>query len=204
MRALTGGSVGGASSEPATRGAKGFRRADANPTSMDDEPPSPEDLDRLRRVANFQFGRGGAAALFPNVGERGSDDVGSVTVTRTASGRVEQCFDDGARLFTMETNGRFVLSVEGGRRIVEGLDAPRHRVVVGEESVEFVRDGRNAFAKFVQSVDPELRPGDDAVVVYDDGSGPQVLGVGRAELSPDAMADFDTGVAVFVRHGAGD
>ncbi|AGN02075.1 prefoldin subunit alpha [Salinarchaeum sp. Harcht-Bsk1] len=167
---------------------------------MHDEPPTPTELDRIRRVANFQFGHGGAAALFPEVGPRGTEAVGDVTITRTASGRVEQCFDDGDRLFTKETNGRFVLSVEGGRRIVEGLDAPRHRVEVGEESVEFVRDGRNAFAKFVRSVDPDLRPGDEAVVVYDG----DVLGVGRAELSPDAMADFDTGVAVFVRHGAGD
>jgi uncharacterized protein with predicted RNA binding PUA domain len=149
----------------------------------------------LRRVANFQFGSGGADALFGDV-----DDVGSITVTRTTSGRIEQCFDDGTRLFTAETNGRYVLSVVGGRRIVAGLDAPRHRVAVGEESVEFVRDGRNAFAKFVRSVDPGLRPGDEAVVVYEG----DVLGVGRAELSPKAMADFDTGVAVFVRHGAGD
>lgn len=176
---------------------------------MDDEPPSPAELDRLRRVANFQFGRGGADALIPLTGgndgtaddvEADAERVGSITVTRTSSGRIEQCFDDGQRLFTAETNGRFVLSVAAGRRIVEGLDAPRHRVVVGEESVEFVREGRNAFAKFVRSVDPELRPGDEAVVVHDG----DVLGVGRAELSSTAMMDFDTGVAVFVRHGAGD
>jgi uncharacterized protein with predicted RNA binding PUA domain len=160
---------------------------------MDDEPPTPTEFDRLRRVANFQFGRGGAAALFPEGPE-------TVTVTRTSSGRIEQCFDGGERLFTKETNGRYVLSVAGGRRIVAGLDAPRHRVEVGEESVEFVREGRNAFAKFVGSVDPELRPGDEAAVVHDG----DVLGVGRAELSAAAMADFDTGVAVFVRHGAGD
>ncbi|GAB3686075.1 hypothetical protein GCM10028857_17560 [Salinarchaeum chitinilyticum] len=175
---------------------------------MDDEPPSADELARLRRVANFQFGRGGADALFAPGGHAApptdGDGVGSITVTRTASGRVEQCFDDGTRLFTMETNGRFVCSVAAGRRLVAGLDAPRHRVVVGEESVEFVRDGRNAFAKFVRSVDPGLRPGDEAVVVYDDGGTPEVLGVGRAELSPAAMTDFDTGVAVFVRHGAGD
>lgn len=175
---------------------------------MDDEPPSAAELARLRRVANFQFGSGAADALFGSAGgsagARNGEGVGSISVTRTASGRVEQCFDDGERLFTMETTGRFVLSVAAGRRIVDGLDAPRHRVVVGEESVEFVREGRNAFAKFVRSVDPDLRPGDEAVVVYDGEESPAVLGVGRAELSSTAMADFDTGVAVFVRHGAGD
>ena len=31
-----------------------------------------------------------------------------------------------------------------------------------------------------------------------------LLGVGRAELSADAMADFDTGAAVYIREGNED
>jgi len=159
---------------------------------MPDRPPTAEEGARLRRVANFQFGPGGADALF--------GAVDALSVERTSSGRIEQCYDDGRRLAAVATNGRFVLSVAGARRIAGGLDAPRHRVVVGEESVPHVREGRNAFAKFVQSVDPGLRPGEETVVVHDG----DVLGVGRAELSADGMRDFETGVAVFVRHGTGD
>ena len=159
---------------------------------MDDEPATQAAIRRLRRVANYQFGRGAGAALLP--------DDGAITVTHTSSGRVEQCFDDGERLFTKATDGRFVLSVAGGRRLVWSRSEPRHYVEVGEESVPFVRDGKNAFAKFVQSVDPGLRPGDEAVVVHDGA----VLGVGRAELPAAGMEDFETGVAVHVRHGASD
>lgn len=185
---------------------------------MHDEPPSLAELADLRQIANYQFGRGAGAALLPS--------EGAFAAIRTRTGRIEQCYaldgagestatapetDDptvpldsgeppGERLFTQATDGRFVLSVAGGRRLVDGLDHPASRVVVGEESATFVRDGRNAFAKFVREVDPDVRPGDD-VVVLSDG---EVLGVGRAELSAAAMADFDTGVAVFVRHGAGE
>lgn len=180
---------------------------------MHDEPPSGEELADLRRSANYQFGRAAGEALLPPDGE--------FAAIRTRSGRIEQCYavgdaaaadgtdadgppadgePPGERLFTQGTDGRFVLSVEGGRRLAGGLDHPAYRVVVGEESVEFVREGRNAFAKFVREVGPAVRPGDEVVVVHDG----DVLGVGRAELSADAMGDFDTGVAVFVRHGAGE
>jgi uncharacterized protein with predicted RNA binding PUA domain len=73
-------------------------------------------------------------------------------------------------------------------------------VVVGEESDPFVRDGKNAFAKFVREVDPAIRPGDEVVVVTEADT---LLGVGRAELWAEAMRDFDTGMAVKVRAGAG-
>jgi uncharacterized protein with predicted RNA binding PUA domain len=70
--------------------------------------------------------------------------------------------------------------------------------VVGAESDPFVRDGKNAFAKFVREVDPTVRPGDEVAVVLGDDT---LLAVGRAELSADAMADFESGAAVYVRAG---
>jgi uncharacterized protein with predicted RNA binding PUA domain len=97
------------------------------------------------------------------------------------------------------TDGRFTLGLDGGRRLVAALPAPAARVVVGAESEPFVRDGKNAFAKFVRAVDDDVRPRDEVAVVDADGA---VLGVGRAELSADAMRDFETGMAVKVREGA--
>ena len=84
-------------------------------------------------------------------------------------------------------------------RLREALEFPAYRVVVGDESEPFVRDGKNAFAKFVNSVDPAVRQGDEVLIVDgDDG----LLAVGRAELSASAMEDFETGMAVKVREGA--
>ncbi|PSP62484.1 pseudouridine synthase, partial [Halobacteriales archaeon QH_8_67_36] len=96
------------------------------------------------------------------------------------------------------TDGRFVLGLAGGRRLLAAFDAPAHRVVVGDESEPFVREGRNVFAKFVRQADPDIRPGDEALVVHEDGD---LLAVGRAELPGEGMADFETGMAVKVRQG---
>ena len=151
-------------------------------------------LGELRTVANYQFGAGAGEALFP------ADDDERVTVHRSTSGRPRQLVVDDGRVVSYGTDGRFTLGIAGGRRLVDALDRPTARVVVGAESEPFVRDGKNAFAKFVRDVDPAVRPGDEVAVVREDDT---VLAVGRAELSADAMTDFETGMAVSVREGAG-
>jgi uncharacterized protein with predicted RNA binding PUA domain len=146
----------------------------------------------LRRVADYQFGAGAGTALFP-------PDL-DLSVTHTSSGRPRQIRATGGRLVTYGTDGRFRLGIAGGRRLQRGLDAPAYRVVVGDESEPFVRDGRNVFAKFVRTVDEAVRPGDEVLVEHADG---QLLAVGRAELSGAGMLDFGTGMAVRVRESVG-
>jgi uncharacterized protein with predicted RNA binding PUA domain len=171
-----------------------------------------EDLARLRVVADYQFGAGAGAALFPP----GED----LAVRRSTAGRPRQVLaapvqqgargtDDGeggtdrrdrrARLVSYGTDGRFTLGVAGGRRLLGAFESPRMRVVVGGESEPFVREGKNAFAKFVRRVDPAVRPGDEVCVVGpDDG----LFAVGRAVLPATGMVDFETGMAVKIREGA--
>ena len=151
-----------------------------------------EDVARARTVADYQFGRGGGDALFP--GDEAYD------VKRTSSGRIEQVTVDAGRLVTLGVDGRYTLGVEAGRRLVAALDAPASRVLVGDESEPFVRDGKNVFAKFVTDADPHIRSYDEVTVVHEDSG--DVLAVGRAELPADAMLDFDAGMAVQVRDGA--
>lgn len=148
------------------------------------------DIEDLRTVARYQFGPGGSEALFP------SDEP--LEITRTSSGRPRQIHADCGRIATYERDGRFRLGIEGGRRLNEGLPDGSYRVVVGDESEPFVRDGRNAFAKFVQRADAAIRPRDEVLVVHDDG---RLLGVGRAELGGEGMLGFVTGMAVKMREG---
>jgi uncharacterized protein with predicted RNA binding PUA domain len=145
--------------------------------------------ERLRRSADYQFGAGAGVVLFPS--------SESLSVRYTSSGRPEQVHAAEGRLVTQGIDGRFRISPHAGRRLAEAFPAPRHRVVVGDESVPYIREGRNAFAKFVQQVDDDLRPGDEVLVVHEG----RLLGVGRAELSGEAMRAFETGMAVYVRHG---
>ncbi|WP_135820325.1 PUA domain-containing protein [Halostella litorea] len=151
------------------------------------------DLVRLRTVADYQFGRGAGRALFP------ADE--ELRIKRTTSGRPQQVVADEGRVVSHGIDGRFTLGIAGGRRLAAGLDAPAARVVVGDESEPFVREGRNAFAKFVDEADPAVRPGDEVLVVHESGD---LLAVGRAELAADAMVAFGSGMAVKVREGAGE
>lgn len=145
-------------------------------------------IEDIRTIARYQFGANAAEALFP------SDET--LDITRTTSGRPRQILADGERIATYERDGRFRLGIEGGHRLAASLPADSYRVVVGDESEPFVRDGRNAFAKFVAEADSAIRPRDEVLLVHDEG---YLLGVGRAELSGDGMLAFDTGMAVKVR-----
>lgn len=152
--------------------------------TMDDE------TERLRTIADYQFGTGAGQSLFP---------AGDLMIRRSKTGRPEQVFADGERLVSYRTDGRFTLGVAGGKRLLDGLASPTARVAVGTESDPFVREGKNAFAKFVRTVDLDVRPGDEVCIV---GPDDELLGVGRAKLSAAAMTDFETGVAVKTRDGA--
>ncbi|WP_049968326.1 PUA domain-containing protein [Haloferax prahovense] len=149
------------------------------------------DLDDLRVVADYQFGAGAGDALFPTDAD--------IELSRSRSGRPRQVYVEGDRVTSYGTDGRFTLGVAGGRRLYDALGGNAYVVRVGDESVPFVSDGKNAFAKFVTAADPAVRSGDEVCVVGPDGD---LLGVGRAELSADAMLDFQTGMAVRVREGA--
>jgi Prefoldin, molecular chaperone implicated in de novo protein folding, alpha subunit len=162
------------------------------------------ELPTMRQVANYQFGAGAGSILFPHSGTvriqrskngRPSQIIAQTPASPSADGPAEQ------RLVSYGIDGRFTLGPAGGQRLVAGLDPPAYRVVVGDESVPFVRDGRNAFAKFVRQADPAIRPGDETLVVDKQGS---LLGVGRAEIDAAAMTDFDRGMAVQIRAGFDD
>lgn len=72
------------------------------------------------------------------------------------------------------------------------------RVAVAEDAVPFVKVGKSAFAKFVAEMDPELRPGDECLLV---GPNDELLGVGRALMNRREALSFKRGVAVKLRQG---
>lgn len=148
---------------------------------------------QLRTIADYQFGAGAGEALFP-------PEV-DLEISRSSSGRPRQIFRAGRRLVTFGTDGRFTLGLAGGHRLGDALDPPANRVVVGDESEPYVRDGKNVFAKFVQRVDDDVRAGDEVLVEHRAGD---LIAVGRAELSATAIRDFETGMAVKVREAAGE
>ncbi len=148
------------------------------------------DLERLRAraVADMQFGPGAADALLDG-------EVELVTSRRT--GKLRNVIVDGQHVLSMRAHdGMFTLKAPGARRLHGAWEAPRLRVVVDEEAVAFVREGRSVFAQFVTEADEALRPGDEVLVV---GPGDELLAMGRTLLNRREMLSFQRGVAVRIR-----
>ncbi len=146
-------------------------------------------LERVRTIADLQFGRGAGSGLFPDV----------VTFTRSTTGRVRNVLLGTERLATVRAqDGRLTLGIAGARRLHAVLAPPAYRAVLLDEVEEFVASGRNAMAKHVLAADPAIRAGDEVLVV---ASGDRLVATGTAVLSGDEMTACMYGVAVNVRSG---
>ncbi|MCL2712247.1 MAG: tRNA guanosine(15) transglycosylase TgtA [Methanomassiliicoccaceae archaeon] len=163
---------------------------------MDDVPHGNGGYDHLpekaKAVARYQFGKEAADALI----------CGNVKiVTSKNTGKIRNVISDDEHVLSMRAgDGLFTLRPEGALRIVEKVPGPHMRVVVSDDAVPFVSEGRNVFCAFVKECDPEIRTMDEVLVV--DGNG-KLLAVGRAMLIRDEMLSFRKGVAVKVRDGVG-
>lgn len=156
--------------------------------------PGPRTVDwnllRVRATADLQFGRGAADVLL-----RGTVAL----VVSKATGKVRNVRVDGEHVLSLRAeDGFFTLKAAGARRLQAAFPPPRLRVVVEPDAVPFHREGKNVFAKFVQDADPELRPGDEALVV---SPGDELCAVARLAMNRREMCAFKRGVAAYVREG---
>ena len=147
-------------------------------------------LRRVQVIADFQFGSSVGPALFPE----------GCTFILSTTGRIRQVLLDGVRLATVRaSDGRLTLGIEGAKRVKDALAPPGYRVVIRDDVAEFVDKGKNAFAKHVLAADPEIRAGDDVLVVAGDD---RLVACGAAVISGPEMLAFNYGVAVRVRQGS--
>ena len=71
-------------------------------------------------------------------------------------------------------------------------------MVVNSDAAPFVAKGKTAFARHVVDVDPEIRAGQEVLVVDEND---RLLGTGKTMLSASEMKAFEKGSAVDVRSG---
>lgn len=159
-----------------------------------EEPRSKYDLDldllRVGAVADMQFGPRAARAILD----------GEISLVRSASGRIRNVLVDGVHVLSMRAHdGLYTLKLEGARRVLKATRPPAHRVVADKDAAPFVAEGKNLFAKFVADCDPDLRPGDQAIIV---DPGDALLAVGRVLLNREEMLSFKVGIAVRTKEHA--
>jgi len=153
--------------------------------------PQDPQMGRVAATADMQFGAGAADALL-------SGNVELVLSPNT--GRVRNVIVDGEHILSLRApDGLFSLKLPGAERLRRAFLPPAFRVKVDADAAGFAAQGKNVFAKFVLDCDPDLRPGDEILVV-DERDG--LVAVGRAFMVREEMLAFRKGMAVRVRQGA--
>lgn len=153
---------------------------------------TPRELDKLRGVASYQLGRRVGEALFKR---------GVMIVHSRRTGRIRHVYRDGKLLATLRAHdGMLALAIEGAKMLVKSRRF-KNIVTVQTDVSEFIRGGRNVFAKHVTKASPTIRPEDEVIVINEKS---ELLATGRAFLSGEEMLSFRRGVAVRVRHGVSE
>jgi 7-cyano-7-deazaguanine tRNA-ribosyltransferase len=148
------------------------------------------DLTRIRGIADYQFGPGSGAALFP----------GDIKIERSRNtGKIRLITLNDTLLASLRPNdGLFTLTIAGAERLVSGAEVRDSMVTVLDDMAEYISKGRNVMAKHVVEAGDGVRPGDEVIVL---DSKKRVLAVGRALLNCEEMLAFGIGVAVRTRRG---
>lgn len=143
---------------------------------------------RVFAVASMQLGKNVADTLF-------NGDISMVTSKKT--GKIRNVLCDKDHIVSMRaSDGLFTLKLHGGKRLHESFPFPRFRIIIDDDAVPFVKEGKSVFSKFVVNGDLMLRPYDECIVVDKKDN---FLGVGRCLLTVNEMIAFDFGQAVKMR-----
>ena len=145
---------------------------------------------KVRSIADYQFGKGVGAKLFP-------ENIEIRLSPRT--GRIRYINLNGERLATLRpTDGVLSLSIKAAQLMAEKIPKAICFVIVKNHVSPYIARGGDVFAVHVAAINEEVRAKDEIVVLNEER---QVLAVGRTLLSSIEIRAFKTGIAVKVRHG---
>lgn len=151
--------------------------------------PTTSELLELREIAEFQF---------DIKGEQLIPDSIYVAISPNTN-RIRHVLLDNEKYLTLRSRDyRFNLHIPAGRVLLKIIPPPRLRVYVKKEYVDFVARGETLFARHVLTADPDIKPGDEVLVVDEQGD---LIAVGRARLSGWEIVQYNRGEAVRIREG---
>ncbi|MHA1301577.1 MAG: PUA domain-containing protein [Candidatus Helarchaeota archaeon] len=149
-------------------------------------------IEKIRSIARFLFHLtlSESELLFPSNVE--------ITISKKTN-RIRYVSKNGDLICTIRpTDGLILFTIEGARILQSIVKSPKMRVIVQNDVSEFIKQGRNVFAKHVVNADSEIRPNSEVIVVNEDD---ELLAIGKAVLNQEEMLAFQYGTAVKVRHG---
>jgi 7-cyano-7-deazaguanine tRNA-ribosyltransferase len=149
--------------------------------------PKVSDLEKVRAIMDYQFGRGAGELI------ESSFQIKKSRTTR----RIRGVYKGKVMVASVRASDHFIIPhMFLAEKLKEKFVFPKLRVVVHDDAVPFVREGKSVFAKFVVAVDNDLRAGDEVLVVSKED---ELIRSGTLVLSPREALDFDRGAAVSVR-----
>jgi phosphoadenosine phosphosulfate reductase len=159
----------------------------------DVRPARRAELERVRRLADEQFGPGAGEAIVPDL------DMAVVLNKAPAEDRMDEVIMDGAVVATLRydplSGWRLLPRLEAADRIA-GV-ASRGVVGLSEDAVPFIEDGKSVLAPGVDRASEDVQEGDEVIVVDPDD---RAVAVGQARMSGRDMVALDRGVCAKVRH----
>jgi uncharacterized protein with predicted RNA binding PUA domain len=148
---------------------------------------------RVRCIADYQFGKGVGAKLFPE---------GIEIQLSPRTGRIRYINFGGERLATLRpTDGLLSLSIKAAQTLVAEVPEAKCFVTVKNEVAQYIARGGDVFAVHVVEVDDAVHAKEEVIAIDENR---QVLAVGRTQLCSSEIRAFKTGVAVKTRHGASE
>jgi len=146
------------------------------------------DIRRISTIADMQFCKGAGHALL-----NGKVDI----IKSKKTGKIRNIYCNGKHVLSMRaSDGMFTLKLDGAKILHNSFKHPHLRVKVNSDAIDFVKEGKSVFAKFVKDCDPELRPMDECLIVDEKDN---LLAVGRCILNREEMLSFNYGMAVKTR-----
>lgn len=149
------------------------------------------DFDRLKQIADYQFGSGAGKALF-------GDNPDKIKIEKSRkTGKIRHVYEDNQIIVNMRANDGFlILSDLGAIRLHNHFKSPHMRVAVSEDVEEFAVKGKSVFNKFVIECDENIRRNDEVLIV---NKNDELLAYGKALLSSYEINDFNNGQAIKTR-----
>ncbi len=146
------------------------------------------DIKRINAVADMQFCKGAGNTLFN----------GKIKIVKSKkTGKIRNVYCNSKHILSIRANdGMFTLKIDGAKILHKCFKQPHLRVTIKEDAVNFVKEGKSVFAKFVKECDPGLRPKDECLIVDEKDN---LLAVGRCIMNSEEMLAFNYGMAVKTR-----
>ncbi|OWJ54710.1 PUA domain-containing protein [Pyrodictium delaneyi] len=149
-------------------------------------PATQEEIDRLKGIADYQFGYPAGDLLIP-------DDV--VVGISPGTRRIREVYGKEGLLAVIRAHDYlFSLSINGARRLLR-LPEPRLRAWISVPGIESLR--KSIPCTMIKRIDTNLLAGDEVIVLNEDGI---LIGVGRLRLAPtEVLEEGCWGEAIRIR-----